>query len=378
MPRTARLTLLLVVVLALAAALWWTFARQRAPSALMLYGNIDLRQVDLPFNDSERVAQVLVQEGDHVKAGQLLARLDTSRLEPQVAKAQAEVAAQQQALLRLQHGNRPEEIAEARANVAAAEADAGNAQAQYRRTQSLAAQSAGRAVSRQDLDASREAADSAEARLVANQKALVLEQIGPRREDIDQAAALLRADQADLALAQQNLANAELRAPLDTVVRTRLVEPGDMSSPQQPAFTLAIVDPKWVRAYVDEPDLGRVREGMCATVTVDSFPGRRFDGWVGFISPLAEFTPKTVETTQLRSNLVYEVRVFVSDPQDELRLGMPATVQLAPAAAPAAAAAARAGTAASDAGSVSNSPTAANPCVTRAAAQEQQAGVNAH
>ena len=101
-----------------------------------------------------------------------------------------------------------------------------------------------------------------------------------------------------------------------------------MASPAQPAFTLAITDPKWVRAYVDEPDLGWVREGMPATVTVDSFPARSFTGWVGFISSVAEFTPKTVETTQLRSNLVYEVRVFVRDPQDALRLGMPATVRL--------------------------------------------------
>lgn len=328
MSRTARLALLLLAVLAIAAVVWWRLDRPKAANTLMLYGNIDLRQVDLPFNDSERVAAVLVQEGDHVHAGQLLARLDTSRLEPQVAKAQAQVDAQQQALLRLQHGNRPEEIAQARANVAAAVADASNAQAQYQRMQSLSERSAGRAVSRQDLDAAKEAADSAQARLIANQKALTLEEVGPRREDIAEAEAQLRADEADRALAQQNLANAELRAPLDTVVRARLTEPGDMSSPQQSAFTLAIIDPKWVRAYVDEADLGRIREGQCARVTVDSFPGRSFDGWLGFISPLAEFTPKNVETTQLRSSLVYEVHVFVDDREDQLRLGMPATVQV--------------------------------------------------
>lgn len=328
MSRTARWILVLLALLAIAAVLWWRFGRPQSPSRLLLYGNVDLRQIDLPFNDSERVAQVLVQEGDQVRAGQLLARLDSSRLEPQVAKAQAQVAAQRQALLRLQHGNRPQEIAEARANVAAASADAVNAQSQYQRVQSLAEKSSGRAVSRQDLDAAKEAAEAAQARLIENQKALALEQIGPRREDIAQAEAQLRADQADLALAQQNLANAELRAPLDTVVRARLTEPGDMSSPQQSAFTLAIIDPKWVRAYVDEPDLGRIREGLCARVTVDSFPTRGFDGWIGFISPLAEFTPKNVETTQLRSSLVYEVHVFVHDPRDELRLGMPATVQV--------------------------------------------------
>jgi HlyD family secretion protein len=103
-----------------------------------------------------------------------------------------------------------------------------------------------------------------------------------------------------------------------------------MASPLRPVFSLAITDPKWVRAYVSEPDLGKVRPGMAASVAVDSFPGRRFDGWVGFISPVAEFTPKAVQTEELRTSLVYEVRVFVKDPADELRLGMPATVTLPP------------------------------------------------
>jgi HlyD family secretion protein len=138
----------------------------------------------------------------------------------------------------------------------------------------------------------------------------------------------LRADQAQLSLLEQQLKDADLLAPLDAVVRSRIVEPGEISSPQKSAFTLAIVDPKWVRAYVAEPDLGSVREGMTAAVTVDAFHDRQFPGWVGFVSPVAEFTPKTVETTDLRSSLVYEIRVFVRDPGDELRLGMPATVHL--------------------------------------------------
>jgi HlyD family secretion protein len=328
MSRFARLAVLLVVLAAIAAVLWWFLGRRPARTELTLYGNIDLRQVQLPFNDSERVAAVLVQEGDLVHKGQLLAQLDTGRLAPQVARAQALLAVQQQTLLRLQRGNRPQEIAQARANVAAAQADAANAQAQYARVQTLARSSGGRAVSRQDVDSAKAAYDSAAARLAAEQKALALAQLGPRREDIAAAQAQLGADQADLALAQRALDDAQLRAPLAAVVRSRLVEPGDISSPQQAAFTLAITDPKWVRAYVEETDLGRVREGMPAQVSVDSFPARRFSGWIGFISPVAEFTPKTVETTQLRSSLVYEVRVFVHDPDNQLRLGMPATVHL--------------------------------------------------
>jgi len=331
MSRIARLALVLVVAAVIAAALWWTLGRRPARTELTLYGNVDLREVQLPFNDTERVAQVLVAEGDRVHQGQLLARLNTGRLAPQVAKAQALVEMQQQVLLRLQHGNRPQEIAQAGANVAAAQADAANAQAQYHRILTLSDSSGGRAVSRQDLDAAKATYDSAAARLTVSRKAFALERLGPRREDVAEAQAQLRADQADLAVAQQALDDAQLRAPLDSVVRSRLVEPGDISSPRQAAFTLAITDPKWVRAYVDEPDLGAVREGMAAAVTVDSFPGRRFSGWIGFISPVAEFTPKNVETTALRSSLVYEVRVFVHDPGNQLRLGMPATVHLPPA-----------------------------------------------
>jgi HlyD family secretion protein len=99
-----------------------------------------------------------------------------------------------------------------------------------------------------------------------------------------------------------------------------------MISPQRAVYTLAITNPKWVRAYVSDPDLGKVQPGMKASISADSFPGRTFSGWVGFISSIAEFTPKAVETVELRSSLVYEIRVFVEDPQDELRLGMPATV----------------------------------------------------
>ncbi|MGD0491235.1 MAG: efflux RND transporter periplasmic adaptor subunit [Steroidobacteraceae bacterium] len=329
MPRIGRFALLFVViVLVVGAALWWSLARRPNSTELTLYGNVDLRQVELPFNGSERIAAVFAQEGDHVKKGQLLARLDTSRLAPQVAKAEADLAAQQQVVDRLHHGNRPEEIAQARANVDAAAADAKNAREQYARLDTLSASSSGRAVSRQDMDSAKAALDTAEARLAVNQKALTLEVAGPRKEDVAQGEAQLRADQAQLALLEQQFKDADLLAPLDAVVRSRIVEPGEISSPQKSAFTLAIVDPKWVRAYVAEPDLGSVREGMDAAVTVDAFHDRRFSAWVGFISPVAEFTPKTVETTELRSSLVYEIRVFVRDAGDELRLGMPATVHL--------------------------------------------------
>jgi len=316
---------LVLVVIAAAGTTWWLVSRDRPRRDLVLYGNVDLRQVELAFNDSERIAAVLVQEGDRVKRGQVLARLDTGRLEPQVAQAEATAAAQRQAVERLRNGTRPQEIAQARANVESAEADATNARGQYVRRKTLAANSV---VSQQDLENARAVLGVAEAKLAVNQKALDLSVAGPRKEDIGQAEAELRADEAQWAFLRQQLADAQLVAPVDAVVRTRLMEPGEMASPQKPVFSLAVTDPKWVRAYAAEPDLGKLHTGMPASIVVDSFPDRRFAGWVGFVSPVAEFTPKTVETDELRTSLVYEVRVFVKDPSDQLHLGSPATVFL--------------------------------------------------
>jgi HlyD family secretion protein len=167
-----------------------------------------------------------------------------------------------------------------------------------------------------------------QAQLDNARKAQQLVVTGPRKEDIAQAQAQLESARADLALMNHQLTEAELKAPIDAVVRARLLEPGDMASPQRPAFTLAITDPKWVRAYVAEPDLGRVQPGQAASVTTDSQPNEAIAGKVGYISSVAEFTPKTVQTEELRSSLVYEIRVMVDDKQDRLRLGMPATVRL--------------------------------------------------
>jgi len=327
--RRGILIVLFILVIVVASGLtWWFTQRAAEPGELVLHGNVDLRQVQLSFNNSERIAAVLVQEGDRVRKGQLVARLDTSRLEPQVAQAEAQTAAQRQVVTRLHNGSRPEEIAQARANVESAKANVVKAKSNYERLKSAAEISAGRAVRQQDVDDAKAALDVAQAQLAVNEKALDLAVIGPRKEDIAQNEAQLRGNEAQLALLRQQLVDAQLFAPLDAVIRTRILEPGDMASPQKPVFSLAITDPKWVRAYVSEPDLGKVHPGMSASVMVDSFPKRRFEGWVGFVSPVAEFTPKTVQTEELRTSLVYEVRVFVKDPSDGLRLGMPATVYL--------------------------------------------------
>ena len=323
--RIAFIVAALLIAAAAAGAVYWYKRPAQQAQQIVLHGNVDLRQVDLAFNGNERIAAVLVQEGDVIHKGQVLARLDTSRLRPQFETAKAQAAAQKAAVKRLHNGSRPEEIAQARANLASAKADAQNAHVIYARAKGLFEKASG---TKQDVDNTKAAMDVADAKVEVNQKVLDLAIAGPRAEDIAQAEAQLRANEAQLALVRQQLADAELIAPVNGIIRSRLMEPGEMASPQRPVFSIAVMDPKWVRAYASEPDLGRVHPGMTASVTVDSFPKRSFTGWVGFISPVAEFTPKTVQTEELRSSLVYEVRVFVKDPNDDLRLGMPATVTL--------------------------------------------------
>jgi HlyD family secretion protein len=326
MKRAMVIALVALVVALLAGTAWWLAEGNDTTNQLVLYGNVDLRQVDLAFNNSQRIAEVLVEEGDRVKRGQVVARLDKNRLDPQVAEAEAQVAAQRQVVRRLRSGTRPEEIEQARANLQSAEADAANARRLYDRLETISAESDGGAVSRQDIDNAEAALAVASAKVEVNRNALQLAVAGPRAEDIAEAEARLRASEAQLDYLRQELADAQLMAPMDAVVRTRVMEPGEIASPQKPVLLLAILDPKWVRAYVSEPDLGKVREGVTASISVDSFPDQRFKGWVGFISPVAEFTPKAVQTDELRTSLVYEIRVFVEDPENQLRLGMPATV----------------------------------------------------
>jgi HlyD family secretion protein len=314
--------------LLIGALIFWWLNRDQHSTVIVLHGNVDLRQIDLPFNDSERIAEVLVEEGTTVHAGDTLARLDTGRLMPRIKQAEAKVAAQLGVLKKLKSGSRPEEVAQARAMLAAAEAEATNAKTQLERLQSISDASKGRAVSAQDMEVVKTQSSMSESRAKNAREALALVLAGSRKEDIERAQAQLDGAQAELDLLKRQLKDAELVAPTDGVIRNRLMEPGELATPQRPVFSIAIVNPKWVRAYVSESDLGRISVGMNANLQVDSAPDKLIEGKVGFISSTAEFTPKTVQTEELRTSLVYEVRVFVQDTQDVLRLGMPATVRI--------------------------------------------------
>jgi HlyD family secretion protein len=323
MRKIAGIGALLVAAGAAAGGWWWTHRRPPADDRLTLYGNIEIRDVQLAFDESERIAAMRVEEGDRVKAGQVLATLVNDRLQAQLAQAKADAQAQEQVLQRLLAGSRPEEIAQARAQVRAAEARVANDERMYERLRSLVLSGA---TSQQSLDDALSTLNVDRAQLAVEQKALQLALIGPRREDIASARAQLEALRANTALLEIRLRDTVLTSPSDGVIESRILEPGDQASPDRPALLLALNDPKWVRAWVPEPQLGHVRLGLAAEVQSDSFPDQRFRGQVGFISPTAEFTPKNVQTTDLRTRLVYEVRIYVRDPEDRLRLGMPVTV----------------------------------------------------
>jgi HlyD family secretion protein len=305
--------------------LWRSFHNKAPGSDLVLYGNIDIRQVELAFNGNERISLMSAEEGTRVEKGQLLATLETDRLTHEVAHAEAQVRAQREVVARYQSGSRPEEIRKARADVKAAEAEAVNAETNYNRFKYLSEKGS---VSLQQRDNAQTTADSSRQKLQAVKEILDLTVKGPRKEDIAVAKATLKAYEAALALAQKKLTDTNLYAPSAGVIRNRIMEPGDMASPQKPVYTLALTDPVWVRTYIPETDLGKIKIGMSAQVSTDSYPDKHYKGWVGFISPTAEFTPKSVETREVRTKLVYQARVYVCNPQNELRLGMPSTVTL--------------------------------------------------
>ena len=321
--------IVMIVLLAAVAACWygWQHWRPHGQDAGVFYGNIDVRQVSLAFDGSGRVAQVGVEEGDRVQPGQVLAVLDTRTLALQADQAAAQLRAQEENLRRLKNGARPAEIAQARSRLAAARADAQRARREQARLERIATASSG-AVSVQDVDRARSTARVAQAAVKERQDALALVQEGARREEIDAADAQVAAARAQLALLRHQLAQGDLRAPVKAVVRSRLLEPGDMASPQRPVLALAVTSPKWARIYVDESSLGQVKPGQAAQLSVDSMPERTLAGKIGYISSVAEFTPKSVQTEVLRTSLVYEVRVLVDDPDDVLRLGQPVTVRL--------------------------------------------------
>lgn len=327
-----RVVLLVLLVAGAGAAAFFAFDLEArlglAPeqdSALELFGNVDIRQVELGFRVSGRIEAMHFEEGDPVAKGDLLARLDRRPYEDDLRLAEAEVARERANLAKLEAGTRPAEIEQARATVAEREAELENARRQFARQERLLARGV---ASREAYDDAEARLEEARARLVSAQKALDLALEGFRSEDIAAARAAVEGVEARQAAAETALEDTALHAPAAGVILSRVREPGSIVAPGAAVYTLSLERPVWIRAYVPEPDLGLVHPGQDALIVTDTRPERPYHGQIGFISPVAEFTPRSVETPELRTDLVYRLRVVVEDADEGLRQGMPVTVRI--------------------------------------------------
>ena len=293
--------LLLLLVAVLGGGWWWYQSSQQ--KTLTLYGNVDIRTVNLSFRVGGRLASLSVDEGDAIKAGQTLGELDRAPYENALQQAQANVSTAQAQYDLMMAGYRSEEIAQAAAAVNQAQAAYDYAQNFYQRQLGLRKSSA---ISANDLENARSSRDQAQATLKSAQDKLRQYRAGNRPQEIAQAKASLEQAQAALAQAKLDLHDTTLTSPSDGTLMTRAVEPGSMLSAGGTVMTLSLTHPVWVRA--------------------DSRPDKPYRGKIGFVSPTAEFTPKTVETPDLRTDLVYRLRIVVTDADDALRQGMPVTV----------------------------------------------------
>ena len=340
-------------------------------------GTIETREIQIGSKIGGRVTSVPVEEGQQVKAGDVLVRFECDELRAQRAQAAAQVAAAQADLDRMLRGNRPEEIAQAeaaaaaqkaamqaaingprpqelaqaQADLAAAQADAKNAEIFYKRMVKLAASDV---ISRQQFDDARDKRDaaaqraeaarqrlallqagtrpedvhSAEARYAQANAAAILARQGFRKEDIDAARDRLTQAQGRVAELDARLKEAVLTAPDDAVVEVVSVRPGDLVSANRIVIDLLEPSQLWVKVYIPETDLTHVHVGQSATVYVDSFSGRAFNGQVRQISSQAEFLPRNVQTRSDREHQVFGTKVYVDNLQGILKSGMTATVRL--------------------------------------------------
>jgi len=324
MGKNKRLLVGLALLAMVGVVVWLRVGGNQPSAALTLYGNVDIREVELAFRVPGRLLSMQFDEGDRVEAGQTVARLDPEPYREALAVAAARVAEAEATQAKLEAGSRPEEIRRAQAQVTEGEALLANAEADLKRQSGLAESGAS---SEKIRDAARARRDELAAKLAAAREALALAREGFRAEDVAAAKAGLAVATAQREQAQTQVDDTELKAPSAGTLIARIREPGSMVAQGAPIYSLSLRDPLYVRAYVGEPDLGRLAPGARVTVHTDS-SDKAYEGQIGFISPRAEFTPKTVQTTDLRTDLVYRVRIVVDNADEGLRQGMPVTVRV--------------------------------------------------
>ena len=289
-------------------------------------GTIEVVDAQLSFKIPGRLVERTVDEGDRVSRGRLIARLDDQEIVRQIDVRRAEVDVARAALAELEAGSRPQEIAAAEATLRSAEADRDRARLEYERQRELRRTEA---VAQRELDNADAQFRVAEARVAESAQRLSLLREGARAETIAQGRARVAQSRAALALAEVQLDNTHLSAPFDGVVLEKHAEPGEFLGMGAPVVTVADTFHVWLRAYLNQTDLGRVQLGQEVGVRTDSFPGKSYRGRLSFISSEAEFTPKTVQTTKERVTLVFRIKIDLDNISGELKPGMAADAILA-------------------------------------------------
>jgi HlyD family secretion protein len=317
---------LLVVAIGAGFYYYRVLNRTKAPSnSLLLSGNVEAHESVVGFRTQGRIVALPVEEGQQVPAGELLARLDDADYQQQVRIDEATVKTRGRELELALAGNRPQDVRAAEQTVADAKADLELKRTDLARYTKLYKRDA---VSAQTYDQADTACKRAQATYERAQQNFSETREGTRKEQIAVSRATLRAAQQNLELSKVRLGYTVLHSPLAGVITVRQAELGEYVVPGTPVVTIADLDHLWVRAYVSETDLGRVRWGQAATVRTDTYPGKSYRGTISFISSEAEFTPKTVQTNKERVALVYRIKVDLENPNHELKPGMPADITL--------------------------------------------------
>jgi HlyD family secretion protein len=320
---------LLVVLLALAVAAlfvgWGLIPKKEGGGGLVANGTIEATEVEVSSKLSGRLAQLLVKEGDQVQANQVIARLDTSEIEAEVAQQQAAVAKAEAQLKEQLAGSRLQEVEEARANLQQAEDNLKLAKDDWDRFDNLFKEGA---ISAQERDRAKNKIEIAQSQVKAAQERYALVRIGPRPEVIEAARHERDRAKGALHMAQVRLRDSAILAPLTGIVLTKRAEQGEVVNPGFPIVLLIDPDDLWLRVYIPESEIGLVSIGQAAAVTVDSFPNRRFEGKVIEINSKAEFTPRTVQTKKERVNLVFGVKISLDNRERLLKPGMPADTEI--------------------------------------------------
>lgn len=321
MKTKVKLPILFLIVVLVASGYMIYPKKQVNPSQIQVSGNIETTTVARGFKIAGHVAQRMVDEGEAVKKGQVIASLETADIQLEVANAKAQLLAAQAAFSQLANGARSQDILAAQAAEQSAKADKQNAAVEYQRMQQLFADSA---VSAQDRDRSRTAYKMASARAeqAAQQLSVVIE--GPRQEEIALAAAKVEQAKQQLELVKTRLTYAQITAPVDGMVLSKNIEAGEYVSPGTPVVTIGDLNQVWLKAYIAETDLGKVKLGQKVLVTTDTYRGKTYSGQIGFIASEAEFTPKNIQTSAERVKLVYRIKIVIDNAAHELKPGMPA------------------------------------------------------